>query len=112
MESLDMPQIYRELGKAIKRQRKIRKLTQETLADRVGITPQYLSRIECGVVRPTLDLIYEISRVLECSVYVLLPSSLEPQRGFLSEDISYRMNHCTEHQKMLLLSFASWVLSQ
>lgn len=112
MESLNMKKIYQELGKALKQQRKKCRMTQETLADRVGITPQYLSRIERGVVRPTLDLIYALSDTLECSVYLLLPPSLEPQRGFLSEDISYRMNHCTENQKMLMLSFASWVLSQ
>lgn len=112
MESRDMTQIYKALGKAIRQQRKKHRLTQEALADRIGITPQYLSRIERGVVRPSLELIYDFSDILECSIYLLLPPSLEPQRGFLSEDISYRMNHCTENQKMLMLSFASWVLSQ
>lgn len=58
MESLDMQQIYCEIGKSIKGQRKARRMTQETLAAQLDITSQYLSRIERGVVRPSLELLY------------------------------------------------------
>lgn len=112
MESLDMQQIYCEIGKSIKGQRKARRMTQETLAAQLDITSQYLSRIERGVVRPSLELLYNLASVLDIPIYTLLPSSLAPQRGFLSEDISYRMNHCTDQQKFLVVSFVSWVLSQ
>lgn len=112
MESLDMQQIYCEIGKSVKSQRKARRMTQEALAAQLDITSQYLSRIERGVVRPSLELLYNLASVLDIPIYTLLPSSLAPQRGFLSEDISYRMNHCTDQQKFLVVSFVSWVLSQ
>lgn len=112
MEPLDMQQIYCGIGKAVKAQRKTRRMTQETLAAQLDITSQYLSRIERGVVRPSLELLYHMAVVLDIPIYTLLPSSLAPQRGFLSEDISYRMNHCTDQQKFLVVSFVSWVLSQ
>ena len=112
MELLDMSQIYSDIGKSVKRQRKAHHLTQEKLADKLGITPQYLSRIERGVVHPSLELLYHMASILDSPVYALLPSSLSPQRSFLSEDISYRMNHCTDQQKFLVVNFVSWVLSQ
>lgn len=39
---------YKKLGARIVYYRKIRGLTQEKLAEEVGISPQYLSRIENG----------------------------------------------------------------
>ena len=39
---------YKKIGAKIVYYRKIRGLTQEVLAERSGITPQYLSKIENG----------------------------------------------------------------
>lgn len=39
---------YKKIGAKIVYYRKIRNLRQEELAEKVGITPQYLSRIENG----------------------------------------------------------------
>ena len=39
---------YKKIGARIVYYRKIRNLTQEKLAEMVGISPQYLSRIENG----------------------------------------------------------------
>lgn len=39
---------YKKIGAKIVYYRKIRNLRQEELAEEVGITPQYLSRIENG----------------------------------------------------------------
>lgn len=55
---------YRRLGAKILYYRKIRRLTQEQLAEKVGITAKYLSRIETGsypysISLPTLMLIAE-----------------------------------------------------
>lgn len=65
MESLDMQQIYCEIGKSVKGQRKARRMTQEALAAQLDITSQYLSRIERGVVRPSLELLYNMASVLD-----------------------------------------------
>ena len=39
---------YKKIGAKIVFYRKLKSMTQEKLADEVGITPQYLSRIENG----------------------------------------------------------------
>ena len=38
---------YKKIGAKIVFYRKLKSMTQEKLADEVGITPQYLSRIKC-----------------------------------------------------------------
>lgn len=46
--------------------------TQEQLAQRAGISPKYLSRVETGAAKPSADVIGRISAVLRASLdYVM-----------------------------------------
>ncbi|MDE1460906.1 helix-turn-helix domain-containing protein [Spartinivicinus poritis] len=48
--------------------RKIRKqrgMTQEALAEAANISPEYVSRIERGINKPSLKTLYDLSMVLE-----------------------------------------------
>ena len=59
------------LGKRIKELRKSKGLTQEDLAESVGIDSKHLSRIECGVNFPSLDLLGKIAGVLNVETALL-----------------------------------------
>ena len=48
---------YKVIGLRLKTYRQQAGLTQETVAERAGITVVYLSKIENGHVRPTIDLL-------------------------------------------------------
>ena len=48
--------------------RKAKRYTGKELADKIGITRQYLSAIEHGKVRPGLETIMNIATALETSV--------------------------------------------
>ena len=52
--------------------RQSRKLTQEELSKRLGVTPQAVSKWERGVGLPDIELLYEIGKVLETSIDSLL----------------------------------------
>ena len=52
------------IGKNVKRFRKHRRLTQEKLADRVGISLRYVQSIEDGSRIPTVKMLYKISGAL------------------------------------------------
>ncbi|MDE3075944.1 MAG: helix-turn-helix domain-containing protein [Chloroflexota bacterium] len=59
-----------EIGEAIRRSRKAydegRGMTQEVLAERIGVSRDYLARIECGKhPEPSLGLVLLIARGLE-----------------------------------------------
>jgi len=52
------------LGRRIKELRRARGLSQEQLAERMGINAKYLSSIERGRENPTLDLLLKLAKSL------------------------------------------------
>src|SRR5699024_8533851 len=68
-------------GKRFKELRKERKLTQEQLADRLGISDRHVRGIEHGDFFPSIDLYILIAQVFQVSLDVLIlgeiPSSRE-----------------------------------
>ena len=59
--------VQKIIGRRIQEIRKQRGLTQEQLAERVNISPHYLSALERGVYNIKLDLLVDILNVLNCS---------------------------------------------
>lgn len=77
----DNSQDFRELGQAISYYRKYRGLSQEQLAERVGLSRNHLSAIEApNVFRGiSMDAVFSIAKVLEIDAYKLLQfSKLRP----------------------------------
>ncbi len=52
------------IGVRLKRLRQGRKLSQEALAEKVGISPKYVSSIERGKENPTLDIMIKLAHTL------------------------------------------------
>lgn len=63
---------YKHLGQNIQTVRKLKKMTQQELADAIGINLQSLSKIERGVNYPTLETLEKIMEVLEVTPNELL----------------------------------------
>ncbi len=61
-----------KLGEKIKRRRKERKLSQGDLAQRVGINPTHLSRLEGGKYQPSVEVLKKLADELEVSTDYLL----------------------------------------
>lgn len=59
----------RQIGKRIQELRKRQELSQEKVAERADISPNYLSRIECGKENPTLDILIKLSQALEVEMW-------------------------------------------
>ena len=59
--------VQKIIGRRIQDIRKQKGLTQEQLAERVNISPHYLSALERGVYNIKLDLLVDILNVLNCS---------------------------------------------
>ena len=56
------------LGKRVRELREQGKLTQETLAERAGLDPSYISGIERAVRNPSVLSLARLARGLGCSV--------------------------------------------
>lgn len=65
MQCSDIPKIF---GKNIQRKRKALNLTQERLAELLGIGQQSLSRIERGAISPKFDRLSTFAHALHTSV--------------------------------------------
>ncbi len=59
--------IERDIGKRIQECRKKRKMTQDQLAEKMGISTNYLSALERGVYNIKLELLVSILNELDCS---------------------------------------------
>ena len=69
----DSEALYRMVGKQVRQLRLQRKLTQEQLAERAGISTSFLGHIERGSRKLSLETFYRLIRALDCSANALLP---------------------------------------
>ena len=64
-----MKDLLRGLGGRIKEIRKARGVTQETLAEQIEMSPQYLSRIEVGHQSPSVEMLAKLDDTLEVELW-------------------------------------------
>lgn len=76
-KQFDYVERYRDLGCAISYYRKRKGLTQERLAEMIGISRQHLGAIEAPNMHRaiSLDVLFNIAAVLEIEPYILLKFS-------------------------------------
>ena len=89
MFSTDM--MYTQLGKRIKQQRILARMTQEKLAEKAGISLSFLGHIERGTRKASLDTVIKICNALEVSPNMLLQDSLNS--SLLSDSTGLSVTH-------------------
>ena len=57
----DATRLRRRLGARIRALRDARRLTQERMADRIAVTPKYVSQLECGERSPSWETLVAIA---------------------------------------------------
>lgn len=60
------------LGKNIRRIRTAQNMTQSALAEKVGVSVQMISQIECGTKVPRVPKLVRIAQALQCSTDEIL----------------------------------------
>ena len=94
-----------ELGKRIKSLRKKAGLTQEELANAINISPHFLSRIENGKEKPSLDTIEKIAETLDVSVYDLFKFDTQSKtyKENYDKKISVFLKSLSKKEKLFLM---------
>src|SRR5574344_400641 len=64
-----MKDIKKEIGKNIKAYRKLKGLTQEELAEKIGIEPPSMSNLERGKFTPSVETLQKLSDILGIKPY-------------------------------------------
>lgn len=65
---MEIENFYKHLGKRIKTLRENSKLTQEQLAEKAGISLDFLGKIEVNINKPGLKSLIKIINALEISI--------------------------------------------
>lgn len=72
MSKTESKQLAELVGQAIAHQRARCKLSQEQVAEKLGIGSEAVSRIERGIVMPNIERLVELARVFDCETADLL----------------------------------------
>ena len=64
------------IGKRISLTRRAKGMTQETLAEKLGVSPKHISHIECGTSSLSLKSLIEFCKIFDCSMdYIIFGNS-------------------------------------
>lgn len=72
MSKTESKQLAELVGQAIARQRSRCKLSQEQVAEKLGIGSEAVSRIERGIVMPNIERLVELAEIFGCETADLL----------------------------------------
>ena len=88
------------IGSRLREARNIAKLTQEQLAEKVGIGTTYISDIERGAKFPSLSLFIKIVDALGVSSDFILRGEIEAGKNCVYDDITRKLDGLTPKQKL------------
>lgn len=98
-----MDQAVSALGKAVRVTRKSKHLSQEALAEKVGVCKRTIIDIENNTGNPKFDLLYALVRELNLPLYQVfypeISENLELKRELMQE-----INSCSEYEMKIILS--------
>lgn len=93
---------YYQIGQRIRKIRKARGLSQEALAEQVGISITHMSHIETGNTKLSLPVLVSLAAALEVPTDDLLSDSPASQRSAAMETIAGLLDSCTTQQLRIL----------
>ncbi len=94
------------LGAAIKTARLENRLTQEKLAEMVGIAPSHVKQIEAGSRSPSVEVLYKLARILNFSVDDVFFPAKRDDRDLLYK-IERSLQECSVHELKVVYSTIS-----
>lgn len=96
---------YIALGAAIRKKRNERGWKIGTLADKVGVSDDFIGKIERATDIPSLQTVVAIANALEVSVDSLLRDDLAVIDASLCEELNYLLTNMSPKRKKLFLQF-------
>ena len=110
MADTENTKLIRLIGLRIKALRNKKGLTQEHLAETVGITPQYLGNIERGKENPTLKTFINLSNGLNTDIGELFYLLKAEDKKQVKKIIQEKIKTATDDELMLLSKIFSALL--
>ncbi len=95
---------FKEIGSKIKQRRLQMNITQEHIANSLGVNPSHLSNIECGRANPSLTALIRIANILECSIDFFINHeysfiSSQESTNSIDDEIIDKLKYCDIEKK-------------
>jgi len=103
---------YTAIGKRIKDLRGKQNITQEALATKADITPQFLSNVENAHAKASLATIVKIANALESGVDALLCDNLADCRPIFEGQLATLVADCSDYELRLVLAQAKGLVEE
>ncbi len=100
--NMDMNMNYYEIGQRIRKNRKALELSQEELAEKVGISATHMSHIETGNTKLSLAVFAKLAKALGCRADDLLFERPASSKHISSENILMTLDSCTLQQLLII----------
>jgi len=91
------------LGAAVKAARTENKITQERLAEMIGVAPSHVKQIESGSRSPSVEVLYKLARTLNFSVDDIFFPGRTGDRKLLYK-IERSLQECSVHELKVVYS--------
>ena len=101
---------YCLIGAKIKEKRKEAGITQEVLAERLSVSVGYVSQVERGVTKISLDLLAQISGILQCDLAYFVTGAATRENGYLQAELAARYSQLSTAQKKLVIGMIDLIL--
>ncbi len=103
---------YKSIGKKISKRRKELGLTQETLAEKIGLSVSYIGAIERGEKVPSLPVFIDIANVLEISSDLLLVDVLEVRNEIVASELSKQIANLPKTEQRRILNVVKAIIDK
>lgn len=102
---------YSAIGERVKACRRERGMTQEQLSEALSVSVGYVSQIERGVTKVSLETLCAIAGALDCDLAVLVTGVATVQTQYLDQDLALCAGRMDARQKRMLLEMARLLLN-
>lgn len=93
---------YTVIGKRIKKIREKQGYTQEKVAETLGVSSAYISKIERGKTSLSIETLASICECLETSPIFVLTGTLPKSEDYLRNDIEIMLRECSPEKIQLI----------
>ncbi|MCD8357270.1 MAG: helix-turn-helix domain-containing protein [Clostridia bacterium] len=96
---------YYAIGQRIRKYRKAKRMSQETLAEKTDISVTHMSHIETGNTKLSLQVFADLARALDISADDLL-CDFDTGRNYAEQELSDMLDTCTTQQVKIITEVA------
>ena len=98
------------IGKRIKEARVSMGITQEILAERLEVTTGYVSQVERGITKISLDLLANISFVLNKDISVFVTGSSTKFENYMLDSMALKFSQLNRRDKRIVMEIVEMML--